>query len=102
MIKSDKDTSRPPYWFSVILLFMSLPLLGYPLFWAYIRQYEVVSVNDGMMKFILYALPVYVVASQWMSYWIYRERKSLAWILQGVLLMVYIFCVWLVYYVGAQ
>lgn len=102
MIKSNKDTSRPPRWFGVILLFMSLPLLGYPLFWGYISRQPIIGIDDDMMKFLLYTLPLYVVTSQWMSYKIYRERRILAWVLQGVLLMVYLFCAWLVYYVNVR
>ena len=101
MKDSDISTSRPPRWFVAVLSIMTLPILGYPLFWAYLKGHTVAGINDDMMQFLVYALPGYIIASQWLSYWIYNERKNIAWVLQAMLLITYALCVWLMHLAGA-
>ncbi len=95
MTKKDLNINRPPVWFTILLILLMLPLGLYPWFWAYVESGLLSSVDMDMMRYLIYLLPVYVVGSQWMSYYIYNERKALAWILQVILLIIYMMCLWL-------
>lgn len=97
----DSNTSRPPRCFIAVLVITSLPILGYPFFWAYLKGHTIMGIDDDMMRFLVYALPVYIAATQWMSYWIYNERKNVAWTLQAVLLVTYAMCLWMLHLAGA-
>lgn len=93
--------SRPPRWFTAILIATSLPIVAYPFFWAYLKGHSVAGIDADMMQFLVYALPVYIVATQWLCYWIYNERKNIAWVMQGVLVVTYGLCAWLMHLAGA-
>lgn len=95
MTKKDLNINRPPVWFAILLILLMLPLGLYPWFWAYVESGLLSSVDMDMMRYLVYLLPVYVVGSQWVSYYIYNERKVLAWILQVILLIIYMMCLWL-------
>lgn len=97
MKKNKPHIVPPPWWFVTILLAMLIPLLGYPALWTAFSRDIVVGVDTEMLRFLFYSLPVYVVASQIMSFLIYNERKVMAWILQGLLLMIYLFCAYYIY-----
>lgn len=101
MENRDTNTSRPPRRFVAVLVIMSLPILGYPFFWAYLKGHSIIGMDNDMMQFLVYALPVYILASQWMSYWIYNERKNVAWTLQAILLITYGLCLWMLHLAGA-
>lgn len=101
MENRNTNPARPPHYFIAVLVVTSLPLLGYPFFWAYLKGHVIMGINDDMMRFLIYALPVYIIASQWMSYWIYNERKNIAWVLQFTLLVTYGLCLWMLHLAGA-
>ena len=100
MSRFDNTPSRPPLWFCIVLVLMSLPLLGYPQLLALILDADIEGIDKGTMRFVVYLLPLYVVGSQWISFRIYNERKTEAWILQAMLLIVYMCCLWLGAYIG--
>ena len=88
---------RPPHWFVLLLVLSALPLLVTPYLWGLVVQYGWVGSGVDTLRFVMYALPVYIVATQWMSYRLYRERKMVAWILQAMLWLVYLFAALWVY-----
>lgn len=100
MFGLNKKEEQPPRWFGFVLILMLLPLLCYPFLGKTLLGQNVEGIDNEMMRFIIYALPFYALVSQWLSYRIYNERKLLSWILQTVLLMVYLGCMWLVHCVG--
>ena len=97
MFRSDNNTPRPPRWLCVLLVLMSLPLLGYPYLLITILNANVWVADNSTMRFLVYLLPFYIIGSQWITYRIYNERRTEAWILQVMLLMVYLCCIWLVF-----
>lgn len=97
MFRSDNNTPRPPRWFCVLLVLMSMPLLGYPYLLITILNANVWVADNSTMRFLVYLLPFYIIGSQWITYRIYNERRTEAWILQVMLLMVYLCCIWLVF-----
>lgn len=84
---------RPPVWFVVLLVVLALPLVACPYLWTAVDGYVVEGAGGEMLQLMMYAMPVYIVVSQWMSYVLYNERKVVAWILQALLLLMYIFCI---------
>ena len=97
-MKNDKFyQERPPHWFVLLLVLSALPLLATPYLWGLVVQYGWVGSGVDTLRFVMYALPVYIVATQWMSYRLYRERKMVAWILQAMLWLVYLFAALWVY-----
>lgn len=96
MTKEKKQNIAAPKWFVLLLVLFALPLLAYPYFLSQIDMAVFAGTNADIMRFMIYAMPVYVVLNQWLSYKVYADRKALAWILQVLLLMVYAFDLWLV------
>lgn len=91
-----QNNNRPPRWFMVVLWIMLLPLLAYPWFWSHVEAGGLVGVDYATMRPLVYMFPIYVLLSQYMSYVVYAERRVLAWMLQGVLFVMYALCIWLV------
>ncbi|MBO7318188.1 MAG: hypothetical protein J6U43_05675 [Bacteroidales bacterium] len=91
-----KSIVSVPWWFVVILVVMVLPMLFYPRLLAVAMMQDVAGVNLDILRFLVYALPVYVVASQIFSYKVYAQWPALAWVLQMLLLATYAMGWWLV------
>ncbi len=85
----------PPWWFVLILVFTTIPLLAYPWLMTRIELVTMIGMDVDVLRLLLYAMPVYVLITQWVCYHIYVERKLLAWVLQLLLLLVYLGCMWL-------
>ena len=100
MGKCDKNKLSAPCWFVVVLIVMTLPLLLYPVLLDVVHKVCLLGINPDMFKFILYAMPLYIVVSQFFSYKQYTQWPALAWVLQLLLLAVYLMCGWLVYQVN--
>lgn len=91
-----KQNIAAPKWFVLLLVLFALPILTYPCFLSRVDIAAFAGVDADIMRFMVYAMPVYVVLNQWLSYKVYTDRKTLAWILQALLLVVYAFGLWLV------
>ena len=97
-MKNDKvNQERPPRWFVLLLVLLALPLPAVPYLWVLVEEHSWAVGSVDTLRFVMYALPIYIVVSQWMSYRLYCERKMVAWILQAMLLLVYLFAALWVY-----
>lgn len=94
------NNKKPPLYFRLLLLFMLLPLLGYPFCWQSLRGIEYPAINANILDVLIYLLPLYVLLSQYMSFKAYNDNKTVAWILQALLFLVYAICSWLVWQVA--
>lgn len=95
---SRNNNERTPRWFIFVLLLMLLPLLLYPAVWGRVATRELPGLEFEMIKPLMYLLPLYVALSQWLSYKTYPERRTVAWLLQAMLLITYLLCLWLLHY----
>ena len=95
-----KNSIYPPWWFVVVLVVMVLPMAFYPRLFAVVMMESLEGVNLGILRFLVYTMPVYVIASQIFSYKIYAQWPALAWVLQLLLFLVYIVSWWLVVHVA--
>ena len=89
-----------PLWFVAVLVVMALPMIGYPRLLQVAMLESVEGVNLDILSLLVYAMPVYVIASQVFSYKVYSQWSALAWVLQVVLFVTYAVSWWLVVQVG--
>ena len=87
-------------WFVVVLVVMVLPMAFYPRLLEVAMMESVVDVNLDILRFLVYVMPVYVIASQIFSYKVYIQWPALAWVLQLLLFLVYVASWWLVSQAG--
>lgn len=71
---------RRPAWFIILLVVLSLPLLATPAYLAHIPE------DNG----IFLCFPLYVLLSVYLAYASWPQRRYIAWILIGVLILSYI------------
>ena len=92
--QNQNQKSRPPRWFVALAVLTALPILAYPWIWAYFTSRPLSWLDPGMSQFIIYALPVYIIATCWLSCKIYTERPVVSWVLQILLLFCYAMLLW--------
>lgn len=63
---------RPPVWFTAVCIVAALPVLAFP---------TVLAAAPQAHSLIIKLWPVYAIASAWLAWFIYPQRRSLAWIL---------------------
>ncbi len=93
--QNQNQKSRPPRWFVALAVLTALPILTYPWIWAYFKSHSFPWLDSGMLQFIIYAFPVYILATCWFSCKIYVERPIVSWILQVLLLFCYALLFWI-------
>ncbi len=84
------QSPRIPGWFKILILITALPLFAWP--WLMRRATDVFTDNgmDNSLPWtFVMLLPLYVVLSTWISYRVYPTRREVAWILQGLQILVY-------------
>ena len=69
---------NPPVWFSAICIIAALPVLAFP---------TVLSAAQETHSLIIKLWPVYAIASSWLAWSVYPQRRPLAWILVVLTLM---------------
>ena len=95
-----KNRASVPLWFVVVLVVVALPMAGYPRLLQVVMLENVESINLDILRPLVYAMPVYVIASQVFSYKIYAQWRALAWVLQVLLLATYAMAWWFLALVG--
>lgn len=87
--KLDKEKNRRKYprWFIVAILLSVLPVLGWPIFMAN-YDFSLDPTRQNLM--LLYAFPIYVVVTAYLSYRSYPLRKEIAYTLLLILWLSYI------------
>ena len=66
-----KNSISVPLWFVVVLVVMVLPMAFYPRLLEVAMMESVVDVNLDILRFLVYVMPVYVIASQIFSCKVY-------------------------------
>jgi len=75
---SPSSTRRVPVWFAVICIIAALPVLAFP---------SVLSSAQEAHSLFIRLWPVYAIASSWLAWSVYFQRRPLAWILIVLTLM---------------
>ena len=99
-VQMNTNKESTPLWFVAVLVVMALPLIGYPRLLQVAMLENVEGVNLDILSLLVYAMPVYVIASQVFSYKVYSQWSALAWVLQVLLFVTYAVSWWLVVQVG--
>lgn len=99
-VQMNTNKESTPLWFVVVLVVMALPMIGYPRLLQVAMLENVEGVNLDILSLLVYAMPVYVIASQVFSYKVYNQWSALAWVLQVLLFVTYAVSWWLVVQVG--
>ncbi len=77
---------RPPWWMTIVILVMLLPLFSWPMVIA-----SLPAADDGNnWKMLIYIFPIYAILSAYYSYRCYMERRELSIILLALLLLAYL------------
>lgn len=97
MDQPENKKNRPPRWFVVVIVVTMLPILLYPWFWAFMQSHTIAGIDNAIFRPLLYLLPIYMLATGWVSCYIYAERRVVAWLLQILLLLCYVACLWIVW-----
>ncbi|MDE6459052.1 MAG: hypothetical protein K2L31_10725 [Muribaculum sp.] len=82
----DNRYNRPPWWMTVVILIMLLPLFSWPMVIASLPPEE----DGGNWKMLIYIFPVYAILSAYYAYRCYDGRRELSVILLSVLLLSYL------------
>ncbi|MDE6191182.1 MAG: hypothetical protein K2G47_06100 [Muribaculum sp.] len=82
----DNRYNRPPWWMTVVILIMLLPLISWPMVIASLPPEE----DGGNWKMLIYIFPVYAILSAYYAYRCYDGRRELSVILLSVLLLSYL------------
>ena len=82
----DNRYNRPPWWMTVVILIMLLPLFSWPMVIASLPP----EVDCGNCKMLIYIFPVYAILSAYYAYRCYDGRRELSVILLSVLLLSYL------------
>lgn len=83
---NDNSYNRPPWWMTVVILVMLLPLFSWPMVIASLPEGD----DGDNWKMLIYVFPIYAILSAYYAYRCYAERKELSIILLAVLLLAYL------------
>lgn len=84
-----KPSMRPPYWFTILLIVLLLPLFSWP--WIVGGMSSSASVDDNDVNNVLMMVfPIYAVVSCYCAYRCYMTRRPLSIILLFILVLSYI------------
>lgn len=86
MTMTDNRYNRPPWWMTVVILVMLLPLFSWPMVIASLPPED----EGNNWKMLIYIFPIYAILSAYYAYRCYAERKELSIILLAVLLLAYL------------
>lgn len=78
--------NRPPWWMTVVILIMLLPLFSWPMVIASLPVEE----DGGSWKMLIYLFPIYAILSAYYAYRCYVGRRELSIILLALLLLAYL------------
>ncbi|MGM9862617.1 MAG: hypothetical protein ACI30W_08465, partial [Muribaculaceae bacterium] len=70
---------KAPWWFVVVLIVVSLPVLLQPTM--------LIDIEDGSFRIFVWLFPLYVVISAVCSYLTYTTRPYLSWILVALMVL---------------
>lgn len=91
VMTTEKQSPRIPGWFKILILVTASPLFAWPLLMSRATDVFTDSGMDNTLPWtFVMLLPLYVVLSTWISYRVYATRKEVAWILQGLQILVYL------------
>lgn len=82
---NDNSYNRPPWWMTVVILVMLLPLFSWPMVIASLPEGE----SDNW-KMLIYIFPIYAILSAYYAYRTFADRKELSIILLAVLFLSYL------------
>lgn len=73
-----------PKWFAAVVIIAALPIFQLPLLLS------IAPANQSGIRTMLWIYPVYAVVAAYLAWQCYPQRKALAWILVGLLLLSHI------------
>ena len=73
---NEKLKNMSPNKFRWVVLITMLPVVLWPLMMTHVDQ-----LNTGTERFLMLAMPVYVIASGYLAHYAYKERPEVSWIL---------------------
>jgi len=84
MKPGEKMSGRPPVWFILILVLLTLPLAGVP--WV------LAAIPEGMdeLRLMMRLSPLYVLAADWLAWVCWWPRRLMSWIMVGLILLSHI------------
>lgn len=86
-LEKEKNRRKYPKWFIIAILLSVLPVLGWP---VYMENHDFSLDPTPQNLMLLYAFPIYVVVTAYLSYRSYPLRKEIAYTLLLILWLSYI------------
>lgn len=77
----NSDMQRTPWWMSVIIVVLSLPVFSLP---------YLLSVCAPGLKTFVWLYPLYVLVAAWLAWICYPRRRLLSWILLIVMVLTHV------------
>ncbi len=83
-----KPYMRPPYWFTILLIVLLLPLFSWP--WLVGGMSSASADDNDVNNVLMMIFPIYAVVSCYCAYRCYVTRRALSIILIFILILSYI------------